>query len=185
MLIYYQEALNVLLEIELSGTENDNEEYIESIINLASIKHCKKLVDELAEKHTSANILKINKLLKNTTLSIDEINNNNEDAVQSYYNTENILDYLTYENNPKDYDLYEYLLSFDYIRINYNLEDLYLLLYYDKIIEFKNDDVMELLKLKIIMSRFSQIVDKVVLQRGYRFSFSFKFLKNAIFSLYR
>ena len=55
MLIYYQEALNVLLEIELSGTENDNEEYIESIINLASIKHCKKLVDELAEKHTSVN----------------------------------------------------------------------------------------------------------------------------------
>lgn len=74
MMIYYQEALIVLLEIELSDTEN-NEEYIKNIIKLSFIKHCKKLVDELTEKHTSSNIVKINKLLKTTTLSIDEINN--------------------------------------------------------------------------------------------------------------
>lgn len=50
----------------------------------------------------------------------------------------------------KDFELYKYLSNYDFIRINYYLEDLYLLLYSDKIIEFKNDDVTDLLKLKII-----------------------------------
>ena len=46
--------------------------------------------------------------------------------------------------------LYEYLNQFEFIQINYDLEDLYLLLYYEDIAIFKNNDIMESLKLKII-----------------------------------
>lgn len=50
-------------------------------------------------------------------------------------------------------ELYEFLVRFEFLRINYDIEDLYLLLYYDEISLFKNDDIMEILKLKIMNNK--------------------------------
>ena len=55
----------------------------------------------------------------------------------------------------KNNELYEYLYRFEYIRMNFLLEDLYLLLYYDKIDEFKNKALMEQLKNALDQSRLS------------------------------
>lgn len=47
----------------------------------------------------------------------------------------------------KNHELYQYLNSFEYIRMNFLLEDLYLLLYFDKIDDFKNKELIkELIK---------------------------------------
>lgn len=47
-------------------------------------------------------------------------------------------------------DLFQYLNRFEYIRMKFFLEDLYLLLYYDKIDDFKNKTMMEKLKISSI-----------------------------------
>lgn len=49
----------------------------------------------------------------------------------------------------RNHELYHYLNLFEYIRINFLLEDLYLLLYYDEIDDFKNEAAMERLKNKL------------------------------------
>lgn len=238
--IYQRQALTELLDKEIP-TMNHRKEYIDNIVDLACIKHCASVVDELATKYVSQNVSEINNVLKNTFIKEEEILKHNEDAFQAFYNTEVILNGLTYKNdliasferflrrrhiklslgNPEyrfcftftcglikndevtyhcnnvyeflkfcpiqmldeccnelismitapsktvqnypteQYDLniiaslsgkelYEYLASFEFMRINYDIEDLYLLLYYEEIPLFKNDDIMEILKLKII-----------------------------------
>ena len=238
--LYQRQALTELLQKELSNIFH-KDEYIENIVDLACIKHCKKVVNELATKYVTENVMMINNLLKNTHIKEYDLMHKNEDAFQAYYNTEVILDALTYKDDliasferflkrrnikislgnpeyrfcftftqrrskgknisyycnniyefldfclqqlldscydelislittnlgtipcyPKEnYDLkkisvlkgkalYEYLNQFEFIQINYDLEDLYLLLYYEDIAILKNNDIMESLKLKII-----------------------------------
>lgn len=53
--------------------------------------------------------------------------------------------------NLNGIELYEYLQRFESIRINYNLEDLYLLLYFDEIFLFQDNDVMDMVVQKIIL----------------------------------
>ncbi|MCR0626168.1 hypothetical protein MKC48_20345 [[Clostridium] innocuum] len=59
--------------------------------------------------------------------------------------TEFSLDYIRTLHGK---DLYTYLRSFEYLRINYGLENLYVLLYYIEISLFQDDTTMEFLKQK-------------------------------------
>lgn len=60
--------------------------------------------------------------------------------------TEFSLDYI---RTLQGKNLYKYLYSFEYLRINYDLENLYVLLYYNEIFLFEDDTTMEFLKQKI------------------------------------
>lgn len=53
----------------------------------------------------------------------------------------------------RNLELYQYLYRFEYIRMNFSLENLYLLLHYDKIDSFKNEALMEQLKTALDHSR--------------------------------
>lgn len=232
---YYKWALSSLLNKEYTDTYNENAEaWIYNLTLLASAKTCKKLSEELSLKYIHINVEKINSLLTRTQLSEDALIANNNDLIQSFFDTETMLSNLTYKDDPietfqrflknnhmilkkvnsanhlfeftfkdeklkkngkyecntifefleycssllleqvntelladikyspdviktiphesfdfniadklKNHDLFLYLDSIEYIRLNFALEDLYLLLYYDEIDDFKNKALME------------------------------------------
>lgn len=231
---YYKWALSNLLDKEYADKDNENaEDRIYNLTLLASAKSCKKLSEELSLKYIHINVAKINSLLTKTQLSEDAIIANNNDLIQSFFDTEIMLSNLTYKDNPietfqrflknnnmifkkknssnylfeftfqdkklkknsyecntiyefldycssfllekvnkelladikyspdiiktiphesfdfsvadklKNHDLFLYLDNIEYIRMNFALEDLYLLLYYDEIDDFKNKALME------------------------------------------
>lgn len=235
---YYKWSLSDLLEKEYAETDDESvSDKITNLILLASAKSCKKLSEELSLKYIYSNVEAINHILTKTQLCEHAVIANNDDIVQSFYDTEAMLQNLTFEkhlidsfqsflksNNIKlktknssnhifeftfkdkelkrygtyecntifeflDYcspflldkvnkellsdikhspnviktrpyesfdfniakklkkhELYQYLYRFEYIRMNFSLKDLYLLIYYDKIDEFKNKSLMEQLK---------------------------------------
>ena len=228
---YYNWSLSSLLEKEYAETDNESaNDKIMNLILLASAKTCKKLSEELSLKYIHSNVEAINHILTKTQLSEHAVIANNDDIVQSFYDTESMLRNLTFEKRPieafqrllqiynielktknslnhifeftfkdkefldycspflldrankevlsdikyspnviktrpyetfdyniakklKNHELYQYLYRFEYIRMNFLLEDLYLLLYYDKIDEFKNKALMEQLKNVLDQSR--------------------------------
>lgn len=235
---YYKDALSTLLKNEFpNADESVMDDEIADFITLASSHMYKTLVEELTHRYIHANIERINQLMMHTQLSETEFLAKSDDKMQSYYDTEMMIDNLTYKEHPVesffrfmerndiqvkishaeeavfdfqfaepllkkhqnfecntiheflafcspilldqvnkemllriknysdviktkpheafDYDvakelknetLYEYLDRFEYIRLHFFLEDLYLLLYYDQIEDFKNQAVMETLK---------------------------------------
>ncbi len=235
---YYQDALSTLLKKEYHDEKKEiSDEEITRFITLAAAKMNKTLMEELSYKYIHANFEKINQLLTQTQLCETEFLAKNHDMLQAYYDTEMMLDNLTYKDHPvesfrrfieknyiqlkagksdeyvlkfcfeeeplKEYQsfecntigeflafcsplllekinheqllrikayfnavklnsnetfdynvakelrneaLYQYLDSFEYIRLHFFLEDLYLLLYYDKIDDFKSQSVAEALK---------------------------------------
>ena len=244
---YYKWSLSDLLEKEYAETDDEAvNDKIMNLILLASAKTCKTLSEELSLKYIRSNVETINHILTKTQLSEHAIIVNNDDIVQSFYDTESMLKNLTFEKQPieafqrflqiyniklktknssnhifeftfkdkelkkhgsyecntifefldycspflldrvnkevlsdikyspnviktrpyesfdfniakklKNNELYEYLYRFEYIRMNFLLEDLFLLLYYDKIDEFKNKALMEQLKNALDQSRLS------------------------------
>lgn len=235
---YYKWSLSDLLEKEYAEADNESlNNKITNLILLASAKTCKILSEELALKFIHSNVDAINHILTSTQLSENAVIANNEDVVQSFYDTEAMLKNLTFKKHPiesfqnflrnnnielktkhssnhmfeftfkdkelkeygkyecntifeffdhcspllldrankkllsdikftpnviktrpyesfdfniakklKNHELYQYLNHFEFIRMNFSLEDLYLLLYYDKIDDFKNSALMEQLK---------------------------------------
>lgn len=242
---YYKWSLSDLLEKEYAEADDESvSDKITNLILLASAKTCKKLSEELSLKYIHSNVEAINHILTKTQLSEHAVIANNDDIVQSFYDTEAMLKNLTFEKHPidsfqsflksnniklktknssnhifeftfkdkelkrygtyecntifefldycspflldkvnkellsdikhspnviktrpyesfdfniakklKKHELYQYLYRFEYIRMNFSLEDLYLLIYYDKIDEFKNKSLMEQLKNALDQSR--------------------------------
>lgn len=242
---YYKWSLSDLLEKEYAETNDESvSDKITNLILLASAKTCKTLSEELSLKYIHSNVEAINHILTKTQLSEHAVIANNDDIVQSFYDTEAMLRNLTFEKQPieafqrflqiyniklktknslnhifeftfkdkelkkngtyecntifefldycspflldkvnkellsdvkyspnviktrpyesfdfkiarklRNHELYQYLNRFDYIRLNFSLSNLYLLLYYDKIDEFKNKASMEQLKNSLDQSR--------------------------------
>lgn len=235
---YYRSSLSELLEKEYADTNHESiSDKITNLIFLTSARTCKILAEELSLKYIHDNVEKINHILVKTQLSESAVLANNNDIVQAFYDTEAILDNLTFEdhlieafqrflkNNNinlkikhssnhlfefafkdkelkkygkyecntiyefldycspllldkinkelltniefspnviktrpyesfcfniakklKNQELYQYLNRFEYIRMNFCLEELYLLLYYNEIDDFKDKDRMEQFK---------------------------------------
>ena len=82
--IYQRQTLTELLEKEIP-TMKHRKEYIDNIVDLACIKHCASVVNELATKYVSQNVSEINNVLKNTRIKEEEILKRNEDAFQAFF----------------------------------------------------------------------------------------------------
>lgn len=78
------------------------------------------------------------------------INEEQLSLIANYPNATKTIPHESFDYNIakelKNYELYQYLDSFEFIRMNFFLEDLYILLYYKEIADFKNPAVMEKLK---------------------------------------
>ena len=100
---YYKWSLSDLLEKEYAETDDESlNNKITNLILLASAKTCKTLSEELSLKYIHSNVDAINHILTKTQLSEHAVIANNDDIVQSFYDTEAMLKNLTFEKHPID-----------------------------------------------------------------------------------